>query len=250
MSAESKDLKTVKDEVLESIGNKLPEKVEIVLKQNQADIIHEETPVTFSGVIDSPLKWLQKRIDLIDQKKCHIIVSVEDQSITLITEERDHFKNRIIGILEDDETFRAFAINTEQEALPHQWAALFKKHKYAFDSLQTVNDIIVSLLNFTVKVDEGLVKGKDNRGSEKISYEREVKENNLPGKFRIKLPIFKGYKPEVFDVEFDVSSSHGYPLSLWSDYVQVKQKEVRDEALEKVIEGISKVAPDIVVFYR
>lgn len=53
--------------------------IEVVLREGKAPVAldpKEPTPVNIEGTIDSPLRWLEKRVGLIDQKRANITVTV------------------------------------------------------------------------------------------------------------------------------------------------------------------------------
>ena len=70
--------------------------------------------VVFNGVIDSPLKFLQKRVAEINQKKCHIIFDAEQKTIILVVEETDPLATaQIEGSIEIANDFKKFKINND-----------------------------------------------------------------------------------------------------------------------------------------
>jgi len=240
---------TVKAEILETIAGQLPEKIHIFYQENLPEVIHEENAVRFDGVLGSPLSWLSQRIGLIDQKKSHLIVDREALSIKLITEERNHFKNIVTGKMEYDATFLLFAINTEKFKTNKEWALLFKKHKYAFESLLKANELIKSLLNFKAKVEKEYEEGKDNKGNITDNYKRTVIDNSLPQEFELKMSIFKGTGAKIIPCVFEVNDND-LSLSLWSDTVQLEVNNARDNAINEVLGDIKEIAPEIVVLEK
>ena len=239
----------VKDTIIEVIAEKFPSEIKIFYQENLAEVIHEENAVKFDGVISSPLTWLTKRINDIDQKSSHIIVEREKLSIELITEERNHFKNVVSGSMKYDTTFKTFAINTETFRTNKDWAALFKKHKYAFESLLKANELIKSLLNFKAKVEKEYEEGKDNKGNITDNFKRTVLANSLPEEFELKLPIFKGQTAIIIPCVFEVNDND-LSLSLWSDFVQVEVNKARDETIDTILGDIREIAPEIVIFEK
>lgn len=252
MAEESKN--KLKDEVKEALAETAAiesdgGKLHFIWQENKAEIIHEETAVSFTGIISSPADWLKQRIEGLEQKKAHVIVSPDDFQIDLIIEERSHFKDKITGKIEFDPLFKKLKINTEEEYSSEQWAKLFKKHKYIFPSLADANRIITQLTNFKVKIDQEVEKSKDNQGNNASAFRRTVTENNLPSSFEISVAIFKGHPKEKLDVVFEVSHTD-LSLSLWSDHAMMQQDKLRDDALNAVIEDIKSVAPGIVILEK
>ena len=99
---EYKDKKPI--EVVYRIGNAPKALDELPIKQPES--------ITVSGVIRTPLDWLEKRIDTIDQKRANIKVNREKMSITLTVNEDDYYtKNTFVGTVELSEVFSKFGIN-------------------------------------------------------------------------------------------------------------------------------------------
>ncbi|MFK1796519.1 hypothetical protein ACIXCV_13725 [Bacteroides fragilis] len=77
-------------EVVYRIGNAPKALDELPIKQPES--------ISVSGVIRTPLDWLEKRIDTIDQKRANIKVNREKMSITLTVNEDDYYtKNTFVG---------------------------------------------------------------------------------------------------------------------------------------------------------
>ena len=67
--------------------------IEVVLREGAAPkMLDPKEPETIDihGTIDSPLRWLEKRVELIDQKACHIIVDRNNMEIQLVINETDY----------------------------------------------------------------------------------------------------------------------------------------------------------------
>ena len=91
-------------EVVYRIGNAPKALDELPIKQPES--------ISVSGVIRTPLDWLEKRIDTIDQKRANIKVNREKMSITLTVNEDDYYtKNTFVGTVELSEVFSKFGIN-------------------------------------------------------------------------------------------------------------------------------------------
>lgn len=76
-------------EVVYRIGNAPKALDELPIKQPES--------ISVSGVIRTPLDWLEKRIDTIDQKRANIKVNREKMSITLTVNEDDYYtKNTFV----------------------------------------------------------------------------------------------------------------------------------------------------------
>ena len=77
--------------------------IEVVLREGMAPKAldpKEPNPVDIEGTIDSPLRWLEKRVELIDQKQANITVNRDDMKISLVDKETDYYNNGITGVLQ------------------------------------------------------------------------------------------------------------------------------------------------------
>lgn len=88
--------------------------IEVVLRQGKApELIPEKAPklIKKSGTIDAPFRWLEKRIDTVNQKKCNIAVSRRMMSIHLSIDEENFYSHEITGLLELSEEVERLKIN-------------------------------------------------------------------------------------------------------------------------------------------
>lgn len=73
--------------------------------------------ISLKGVIDTPAKWLEKRVDTIKQKEANIVVDREAMTIKLTINEKDAYtKNTFTGAVALSETFGSMKINDPAEA--------------------------------------------------------------------------------------------------------------------------------------
>lgn len=90
-------------------------------------------------------------------------------------------------------------------------------------------------------------KQHDPSGSRADVYRQEV-ESNLPKSFTVKIPIFAGPVKTTFDVEFDHYLTDGEVfLQLVSPGAQELMDEWRDNSIDKVLNSIRELAPDIAI---
>ena len=77
--------------------------IEVVLREGEAPVAlnpKEPERVIISGTIDAPFKWLEKRIELINQKSANIIVNRDKMGLVLTIDETNYYQTEIRGILQ------------------------------------------------------------------------------------------------------------------------------------------------------
>ena len=77
--------------------------IEVVLREGTAPEqleIKEPERVMIDGTIDAPYRWLEKRIDLINQKSSNIIVNRDKMGMILTINETNYYQDVITGVLQ------------------------------------------------------------------------------------------------------------------------------------------------------
>ena len=109
------------EKIAVNIGNYTGEKpIEVILREGVAPEVQQlelkkPESINVTGVLSTPLDWLTKRIDTIEQKKANIVVNRENMTITLTINESDYYnKSTFVGKAAYSEIFEKFRINDEQ----------------------------------------------------------------------------------------------------------------------------------------
>ena len=225
--------------------------IEVILREGQAPkAIDPKAPlnIEIEGTIDSPLRWLQQRVELIDQKQAHIYVNRDGMSIFLTTDERDGYLKSIIGgHLKTSEEMNKFGINTGKQWEP-QTLSLFLKMNRAFFTDKSKNMTLVSeLKNFKAKVNSQVEQFKSENGSYTDNYSQVV-DSNLPSSFKVRIPLFKGFAPEEVEVEtYADVDGRNVTISLMSAGANETIQDYKNKVIDEQLKLISEVAPDIVI---
>ncbi len=229
--------------------------IEIVLREGAAAKAIEQLPtkspesISVSGVIDTPFRWLEKRVGTIDQQKANIVVDREKMSIILTINETDGYtKNIFTGTVQLAETFEKFGINNDQKAwTPSKLGQFIRLNRGVFSDKEKCMLLVSNLKNFTAKAKSEIQKMKDPSGSMADVYKVQV-ESNLPKSFMINLSIFKGTPKQNIEIEFDHYLSDGdVYLQLVSPGANELVEEFRDRSIDDVLIRISQIAPDIAI---
>ena len=205
--------------------------------------------INVSGVISTPLDWLVKRVDTIDQLKANIQVNREKMMITLTVEERDaYLKSKIVGTVAVTETYEHFGINDSQTGwIPAKLGQFLRLNRGVFEDRQECMMLVSQLKNFTAKAKAEIQKQRDPSGSTADVYRQEV-ESNLPKSFTVNLAIFKGTAKQAIEVEFDHYLKDGEVfLQLVSPGANELAESYRDQCIDDVLNKIREVAPNIAI---
>lgn len=207
----------------------------------------EPQPVNISGTIDSPFRWLEKRVELIDQKQANVTVNRDNMQISLVDKETDFYNNGVTGTLQPSKEMVEFGINSDKIWEPIKLSKFLKMHR-AFFKDKTQNMMLVSTLkNFKAKVNQDIERSKEENGSKVDNYSQVV-DSNLPKSFKLNIPLFKGFACEEIEVEIyaDVDGRE-VSLSLVSAGANEAIEEYKNKVIDEQISLIKSVAPDIVI---
>lgn len=172
--------------------------IEVVLREGEAPVAlapKEPERVVINGTIDAPIRWLEKRVELINQKATNIIVNRDKMRMALTIDETSYYQTEINGILQPSKEMQEFGINVEKKWEPIKLSKFIKMHR-AFFTDKSQNMMLVSTLkNFKAKVNQDIERSKEENGSKVDNYSQVV-DSNLPKSFKLNIPLFKGFACE------------------------------------------------------
>ena len=224
--------------------------IEVVLRGGTAPEqleIKEPERVMIDGTIDAPYRWLEKRIDLINQKSSNIIVNRDKMGMILTINETNYYQDAITGVLQPSKEMVEFGINTDKKWEPIKLSQFLKMHR-AFFTDKSQNMMLVSTLkNFKAKVNQDIERSKEENGSKVDNYSQVV-DSNLPKSFKLNIPLFKGFACEEIEVEIyaDVDG-RDVSLSLVSAGANEAIEEYKNKVIDEQLDAIRQIAPDIVI---
>lgn len=224
--------------------------IEVVLREGKAPAVldpREPEKVVFEGTIDAPLRWLEKRVELINQKSSNITVSRNNMSLLLTIDETNYYRTQINGVLCFSKEMLEFGVNTGKEWEPIKLSQFFKMHRAFFKDKAENMTLVSTLKNFKAKVNQDIERSKEENGSKVDNYSQVV-DSNLPKSFKLNIPLFKGFACEEIEVEIyaDVDG-RDVSLSLVSAGANETIEEYKNWVIDEQIEAIKGVAPDIVI---
>lgn len=215
------------------------------IRTGDAVELHEPEKLDIKGVIDTPYKWLEKKVQDIDQSKAHIRVNREEMFIALIVNEHSYYSDIIDGTLDVSPEYVKFGINSGKYKNGVEMSDFIRMNRSYFESKDTAMKLVSLLRNFKANVNKDIEASQDTRGNKSIAL-RQAVESNLPPAFDICIPLFRGGKKVKFSVEVDIDPD-SLNMTLVSPDANDLIAENRDNIMDKVLNDIKQIAPDIAI---
>lgn len=224
--------------------------IEVVLREGKAPVAldpKEPERIDLDGTIESPFRWLEKRVELINQKSSYIAVNRDLMFIILVIDETNFYGAIIKGILRQSKEMLEFGINTDKKWEPIKLSQFFKMNRSFFKDKSENMTLVSTLKNFKAKINQKIESIKEENGSKTDNYSQVV-DSNLPKSFKLNIPLFKGFERKEIEVEVyaDVDG-RDVTLSLVSAGANETIEEYKNKVIDEQIESIKGVAPDIVI---
>ena len=216
---------------------------EIAIREGKALDLRNPVPVNIVGTIDSPLRWLEKRVVVLNPKQCHVQVNRSDMAIGLNINERDSFSDCITGKLLLSDEYIRFGINEGKYMTGLELSDLIRMNRSCFESKQKAMELVTIMRNFKAKVTTQIEASDDKKGN-RTALVRQVVEGNQPPSFELAIPIFKGQPKRTFTVEIDIDPDT-LQATLVSPDAQDIIAETRDQLINDVLNSIQDLCPDI-----
>lgn len=216
------------------------------LRTGAALELKEPKIITVSGVLDTPFKWLEKRVAEIEQQKAHIIVNRERMSITLALDERDYYSASISGKMELHPAFVKLGINSGKYITTLEMAELFKMNRSYFENRQATMDLVTLLRNFKAKIDKQVeIEHNPNKGDRRVLIAQTI-DSNLPPSFNFVIPIFKGTNKVTIECE-TYFNPDDLTCCLVSAGANETAEDTKDSSIDEVLGKIIEIAPNIAI---
>lgn len=241
--------KEIKDELRKGIAHKAlmieGGNGEIIIREGDALPAREPVPLKIDGCIDSPLRYIRKRKDLINHPAANIRVDRDAMCINLEVGENSFYKDTVTGRLKKSTELDAFGINSGEYISNFDMADLVKKNRSYFESKTVAMKLVSELRNFKAKVERELELSDDKRGNANVR-KSQIVESNLPESFHINVPVFKGMEARRIEVEVEIN-----PTDLSCTLVSPEANDILTEERDSIINGqiglIEEEAPDILI---
>lgn len=227
-------------------------KAEIVVREvdivNELPVLEPEK-VNINGTIGSIFSFLEKRWNCeaqIDHEHTHIIVDRDNLSMTLVANETDARNKMVVaGKLQLSRQFLAFHINDGFAWEPISLSQFIKMNRAYFADRDTNMKLVSVFKNFKAKVNTDYEKDRKENGSFTDNYSQIV-DSNMPDRFSVVLPIFKGTAAKTIEVEtYATIDGHDVTVQLMSPSAQQVVDETLDAIIDEQIASIKEIAPEI-----
>lgn len=231
------------------------DKAELIIREVK-DVVEKELPVLepdrvgIDGNICSAYNFLEKRWNAadgqIDHCRSHILVDRDNLTMALVANETDVRNKKIVrGKISLSRQYLAFGINDKDDWTPEGLGNFFRINRTYFDDKETNMSLVTLLKGFKAKIASTVEKVRTDSGSYTESY-RQAVDSNLPDKFFINIPVFKGRVPEKIEVNI-VAQVNGsdVTLALISADAAAIMENVRDKMIDDEIAKIRELAPEI-----
>ena len=217
---------------------------------NAAKVLDEKEPVkiNISGTIESVKNFIEKRVDTFDHKKAHISVNREELAIELVINECDAYtRGSVCGTIQMHPKFVEFGINRGKVWSPTELGLQMKMNRSFFPSLDENRKLVSTLMHFTADVNQKVDRMVQENGNRADSF-TQVVNSNLPDKFTMRIPIFKGAAAETLEVEtFAQVDGREVKFMLLSPGANDTLESIRDAAIDRELDAIREMADDIVI---
>lgn len=199
-----------------------------------------------NGNITAIKDFLEKRKDEIDPKQSHILVQREKQKMYLTINEIDpYFIGHVNASLTLVDDLKGWHINGKEAWESEDLANHIKMNRHCFGGREIAMKLHSDMKNFKAKVNKDIEKKSDDRANYSELRQQAV-ETNLPDKFVLEMPVFKGEDKISFSVEINI-----HPQTLDCLLISPELKEYMElqtnEIIDREIEKIKELSPDLVV---
>ena len=228
-------------------------KAELVIREVKTEVVKElpvlePLKVELSGNITALYSFLEKRwgLEQIDKEHTHIRVDRDNLKLSLVCNETDGRNKMVIeGHISLSRQYNAFGINSGKLWESTDLGNFFRINRAYFENKETNMVLVNKLKRFEATVHTQVEREEKDNGSVTDCYKKVV-ESNLPEKFNVRIPIYKGAPAEIVEVEIiaRVEGKHAL-LELISPSAQCIVEEVRDKLIDEQLDKIAELAPEI-----
>ena len=226
---------------------------EVIIREGEAvKLLDPKPPICphITGTIGVPFEYLKKRVNTgqFTQERSYLNVIREFIFLELIINEHDEYeRGEISGKLDYHPSFVEFGINRGKIWTPTELGMFFKMNRAFFKDKKINMKLVSDLMNFTATVNKKVEQSVKESGDRTDNYVQVVN-SNLPEKFTLSMPIFKGMPPEEIEVETFVNiDGRSVSFVLLSPGAKQIMEEIRDTVIDEQLAKIVEIAPDLAI---
>lgn len=199
--------------------------------------------------IESPLRYLQKRVKQIDLLSCHLTVDRERLMLQLTINENSYFMDHIQGVLKLSPEYERMGVNSYDYATPLVMSERIKMNRSLFENQTQAMELVTQLRQFRARIDKDIERNIDlNKGDKKLTVIQSV-ETNLPKKFNLFIPIFVGLPKQVVEVE-TYFNPDDLTCCLVSPQANDIMQNIKDTEIDRQIAEIITIAPELLIIEK
>lgn len=182
---------------------------EIVIRDGKARDLKDPVPIKFDGTIDALLSFYEKRKEQLNALNSRVEYTLESPyKVKLIINDKDFFKDEIVGSMSFHKEFEGLKINTESKKTGEDLAKYLRLRLHLFEDASDGLTLINALRNLKANVSSNTEIKKDDRGNRVNNFDKTVKlADGFPELIKMNMPIFKGMPSVSFFVNVGIDSS-------------------------------------------
>lgn len=225
-----------------------------VLTILEGKVLDQKYPekIKISGNIDSVRQFLNLRsvngqgdgLQAVNKKTAVITVDEEKMFIHLTLNPNDPFGTEVTGSLEFTKELNQFSINEPRTFTREELIKLLRFSKILFDDPSKHESLLTAYQKFDMSAAIKLSQESDTRGNKAMNFDKKLL-TNLPTEFTLRLPIFKGQKPERFRVEICMDSTDA-SVRFWFESVELHDL-IETRKIEIFVEQLAKFQDFVII---
>lgn len=218
---------------------------ELIIREGEAAPIVQTKQIVIVGNAKAVSSFLSARtndlpgvgLQKFDRENAIALVDYEKGTVVLKLNPSDPFGTEITSKVQLAPEFEAFHINQNKMWSRVELVQFLKFQKRWFAQPEQHEALLTAYMKLQIEVNTNINQGHDDRGNRDIQLKKAVKSQNIPEKFRLNIPLFKGMESRSFwvDICLDTSESN---VKFWfesveaDEMIQIERKKLLDKELE------------------
>lgn len=203
---------------------------DIVIREGEALPLRHPEKIKISGNLKAVSSFLKNRtgnfsghgLQKFNAATAIAKVNYEKGTVVLELDPNDPFGTVIQSNLMLDPNFEAFHINKNKLWSRVELVQFLKFQRRWFADPIKYQELLAAYLKLQVEVKANINQQHDDRGNRDYQLQKAVKSQNIPEKFLLTMPVFKGLESKSFwvDICLDTSDSD---VKFWFESVEVAE---------------------------